>query len=39
MSERAFNAMHKFYERTLKWVLDHESLMLIVTLVVIIATV
>ena len=39
MSERAFNAMHQFYERTLKWVLDHEALMLIVTLVVIVATV
>ena len=39
MSERVFNAMHQFYERTLKWVLDREALMLIVTLVVIVATV
>jgi multidrug efflux pump len=39
MSERAFNAMHQFYERTLKWVLDREAIMLIVTLVVIVATV
>ena len=31
--------MHQFYERTLKWVLDREALMLIVTLVVIVATV
>ena len=31
--------MHHFYERTLKWVLDRELLMLIVTLVVIVATV
>ena len=39
LSERGFNAMHGFYERTLKWVLDHEYLMLIITLGVIIATV
>jgi len=39
MSERAFNAMHQFYERTLKWVLDRQAIMLIVTLVVIVATV
>ncbi|HEY4257911.1 MAG TPA: efflux RND transporter permease subunit, partial [Candidatus Udaeobacter sp.] len=39
LSERGFNAMHSFYERSLKWVLDHEYMMLIVTAVVIIATV
>ncbi|MFZ0915732.1 MAG: efflux RND transporter permease subunit, partial [Candidatus Udaeobacter sp.] len=39
LSERGFNAMHGFYERTLKWVLDHEYLMLIITFAVIIATV
>ena len=38
-SERGFDAMHKFYERSLKWVLDHESLMLIVTGAVIVATI
>ena len=31
--------MHGFYERTLKWVLDHEYLMLVVTFAVIVATV
>jgi multidrug efflux pump subunit AcrB len=39
VSERGFNAMHKFYERGLKWVLKHEYTMLIVTGLVIIATV
>ena len=39
LSERGFDAMHKFYERTLKWVLEHEYLMLIVTLAVCVATV
>jgi multidrug efflux pump len=39
LSERGFNAMHKFYERTLKWVLQHEYTMLIVTAAVIVATV
>jgi multidrug efflux pump subunit AcrB len=39
LSESGFNAMHGFYERTLKWVLDHEYLMLIITLGVILATV
>jgi hydrophobe/amphiphile efflux-1 (HAE1) family protein len=38
MSELGFNAMHKFYERTLKWVFDHEYFMLVATLAVIIAT-
>ena len=40
-SERSarFNAMHDFYARTLKWVLDHEYTMLIVTGAVIVATV
>jgi hydrophobe/amphiphile efflux-1 (HAE1) family protein len=38
-SERGFDAMHKFYERSLKWVLDHEHLMLIVTGAVIVATI
>jgi hydrophobe/amphiphile efflux-1 (HAE1) family protein len=38
VSELGFNAMHKFYERTLKWVLDHEYFMLVATLAVIIAT-
>ena len=39
LSERGFNAMHDFYERGLKWVLKHEYTMLIVTGLVIIATV
>ena len=38
-SERAFDSMHKFYERTLKWVLNREYLMLFITLAVIVATV
>ena len=38
-SERGFEAMHNFYARTLKWVLDHEYTMLIVTALVIVATV
>jgi hydrophobe/amphiphile efflux-1 (HAE1) family protein len=39
LSKRGFNAMPKFYERTLKWVLQHEYIMLIVTAAVIVATV
>jgi hydrophobe/amphiphile efflux-1 (HAE1) family protein len=39
VAERGFSAMHNFYERTLKWVLQHEYTMLIVTAAVIIATV
>ena len=39
LSESGFNAMHKFYERTLKWVLQHEYTMLAVTAAVIVATV
>src|SRR5690242_4766042 len=39
ISERGFDAMHKFYERSLKWVLHHEYTMLIVTAAVIVATV
>ena len=39
ISEGAFNVMHRFYERTLKWVLDHEYLMLLATLGVIVATI
>ena len=38
-SERGFDAMHDFYTRSLKWVLGHESPMLIVTGAVIVATV
>jgi hydrophobe/amphiphile efflux-1 (HAE1) family protein len=38
LSERGFNAMHDFYARTLKWVLEHEYLMLIVTAGAIVAT-
>jgi hydrophobe/amphiphile efflux-1 (HAE1) family protein len=38
-SERTFDSMHKFYERTLKWVLDREYLMLFVTFAVIAATI
>jgi hydrophobe/amphiphile efflux-1 (HAE1) family protein len=34
-----FNRMHDFYARSLKWVLQHEYLMLIVTAGVIVATV
>src|SRR5262245_43870721 len=39
ISECWFDAMHKFYERTLKWVLQHEYTMLIVTAAVVVATV
>jgi multidrug efflux pump subunit AcrB len=39
LSERGFDAMHHFYERTLKWVLQHEYTMLVVTAAVIVATV
>ncbi len=38
VSERGFNTMHNFYARTLKWVLEHEYLMLIVTAGAIVAT-
>src|SRR5205814_9373041 len=38
-SERGFDAMHDFYTRTLKWVLRHEYLMLVVTGAVLVATV
>jgi multidrug efflux pump subunit AcrB len=38
-SEQTFDAMHRFYERSLKWVLDHEYLMLLATLGVIVATI
>jgi hydrophobe/amphiphile efflux-1 (HAE1) family protein len=39
LSERGFNAMHKFYERTLQWVLDHEAFMLVITAAVTAATI
>src|ERR1043165_1446745 len=39
LSERGFDAMRDFYERTLKWVLQHEYTMLVVTAAVILATV
>jgi multidrug efflux pump subunit AcrB len=39
LSERGFDAMRDFYERTLKWVLQHEYTMLVVTTAVIVATV
>jgi multidrug efflux pump subunit AcrB len=39
LSERGFDAMRKFYERTLKWVLEREYLMLFVTAAVIVATI
>src|ERR1700720_2646186 len=39
LSERGFNAMHSFYAQTLKWVLEHEYLMLIVTLGAFVATI
>jgi hydrophobe/amphiphile efflux-1 (HAE1) family protein len=39
VSERGFTAMHSFYDRTLKWVLQHEYTMLIVTAAVLVATV
>jgi len=39
LSEQTFDAMHRFYERSLKWVLDHEYLMLLATLGVIVATI
>jgi hydrophobe/amphiphile efflux-1 (HAE1) family protein len=39
LSEGGFDAIHGFYARTLKWVLDHEYTMLIVTAAVIVATI
>ncbi|HXO93839.1 MAG TPA: efflux RND transporter permease subunit, partial [Candidatus Acidoferrum sp.] len=39
LSERGFDAMRDFYERTLKWVLQHEYTMLVVTAAVVVATV
>ena len=39
VTEGGFDAMHNFYARTLKWVLEHEYLMLMVTAAVIITTV
>src|ERR1044072_5930487 len=39
LSERGFDTMRNFYERTLKWVLQHEYMMLIVTVAVIVATI
>jgi len=39
LSEHGFDAMRDFYERTLKWVLQHEYTMLVVTAAVIVATV
>jgi hydrophobe/amphiphile efflux-1 (HAE1) family protein len=38
-SENAFNAMHKFYERTLKWVLQREYVMLGATAAVMLLTI
>jgi hydrophobe/amphiphile efflux-1 (HAE1) family protein len=38
-TESGFESMHNFYARSLKWVLRHEYLMLIVTAAVIVATV
>jgi len=38
ISEAGFNAMHRFYERTLKWVLNREYLMLVVTAGIIVTT-
>ncbi len=39
VSEKWFDAMLGFYERTLKWVLQREALMLVITAGVIVATV
>src|SRR5215813_12409761 len=39
LSERGFDAMRDFYERTLKWVFQHEDTMLAATAAVIVATV
>ena len=39
ITERAFDAMLRFYERGLKWVLAHDRLMLGVTLLTLIATI
>ncbi|HXX40636.1 MAG TPA: efflux RND transporter permease subunit [Chthoniobacterales bacterium] len=39
LSERGFDAMHDFYQRSLTWVLKRETLMIAVTLGVIAATV
>jgi len=39
LSEQSFDAMHRFYERSLKWVLNHKYLMLLATLGVIVATI
>jgi multidrug efflux pump len=39
LSERAFAAIHGLYDRTLRWVLDHEAVMLLVTLATVCFTV
>jgi len=39
VSGRAFESMQRFYEQTLKWVLNREYLMLFVTVAVIVATI
>jgi hydrophobe/amphiphile efflux-1 (HAE1) family protein len=39
VTEEAFNRMHRFYERTLLWALDHQGIMLSVTLAAILTTV
>jgi hydrophobe/amphiphile efflux-1 (HAE1) family protein len=39
VSERGFKAMHDFYAQTLKWVLEHKYLMLIVTAGAFVATI
>ena len=39
LSERGFKTMHDFYAHTLKWVLEHQYLMLIVTAGAFVATI
>jgi hydrophobe/amphiphile efflux-1 (HAE1) family protein len=39
ISEKAFAALHGAYDRALRWVLDHEALMLLVTLATVCFTV
>jgi len=38
-SERAFAALHGAYDRALRWVLDHEALMLVVTVATLVFTI
>ena len=38
-SEGVFNAMHRFYEKTLSWALRHQGIMLIVMIIVLVTNI